>query len=139
MHHPNPHQGCGMSDHILAVQNEFIGLTTTMYNAVGIIQRDAIPIAPGEKGDDSQAILRSKLVADIVNHSKEIDRNLDLISSEIPEKKAVLEEIESIHELNPEYISKQEERVEVARQKLAEMEATFDELLNEHIGGVTLI
>ncbi|PJF18769.1 hypothetical protein PSACC_01409 [Paramicrosporidium saccamoebae] len=105
-----------------------------MYNAVGMLQRDAVPLAPGAKADtDSNAELRTNLVKDIVLHSKEIDRHLSSLAS-LPEKQTVMAEIETLLAKLPLAIEQQKERVEQAIQNQDDLEAIFDNLISENLG-----
>jgi hypothetical protein len=120
-------------DCITAAQDEFIKLATTMYNAVGMLQRDAAPLAPGARANtDSNAELRTNLVKDIVLHSKEIDRRLSSLTN-LPEKQTVMAEIEVLLAQLPVVIEQQQERVKQALCNQDNLEAIFDELINENL------
>lgn len=123
-----------MVDPISALQKEFISLSVSMYNALGILQRDALPVPPGDRTTTGEPEVRNKLLQDIVTHSKEIDKQLQLTANMmIPEREGAQIKINSMLERLPEAIKVKEQSIGELEERIKQQETLFRQLVIEHL------
>lgn len=140
----------GGGDIVGELQKQFIAMSTTMYNAIGILQRDAVPVSLDVNTTADTTLngmlqslylielpffleIRKKLVDEILIQSKTIDTLLGRLPQVLPDHEAVMNDIQSLTSSLPMAITNQEERVKISQKRLESLEASFNDLIAERL------
>lgn len=136
-------------DSVAALQQSLVKMTTTMYNAIGIIQRDAAPIPLKENsvkldplaGTSLVVILfwivivevKEKLLVELIEESKAFDTHLQELERELEGAEHVHQDVQHVLSLIDQSISQQELSIKTKEERKTLLTLYFDELINNRL------
>jgi hypothetical protein len=117
------------------LQREFLAMSTSMFNAVGMLQRDAAAVSNKATpfADPNLVELQSRLVGEILEQNKRIDTLITELPSILLDRQELETQIAELRTQIPLSISHQRNRLEELRRRLEDFESVFNSIIEEHI------
>ena len=122
------------ADVVERLQKEFLAMSTSMFNAVGILQRDAAAVPLKTTFADPGLVeLQSRLISEILEQNKKIDELIAELPFVLLNRQELELQIAELRAQMPLSINRQGSRVEELKRRLEVFEDVFNSIIEEHI------